>query len=122
MIRFFQARRQALLAFSLTAFIGLAMTGTALAEEFSDGKLKSFATALNSINQLAERWKPQVEAATSEDQANALINEFEVEVSQVIENTDGIVVAEYEEIVQAAQSDPALTDRIVAMVQEVQGQ
>lgn len=118
MIRF----RQAFLTLSLTAFIGLAITGPALAEEFSDVKLKSFATALNGINQLAERWKPQVEAAPSESRAE-LLQQFEAEASRVIENTEGIEGAEYQEIVEAAQSDPALTERIVAMVQEVvQGQ
>lgn len=118
MIHFLQASRHSFKALSLTALLGLAITGAALAEEFSDSKLRSFATALNGINQLAEQWKPEVEAAPSETRA-ALLQRFEAEASQVIENTEGIGNEEYQKIVEAAQSDPALTERIVAMVQEV---
>jgi 3-hydroxyisobutyrate dehydrogenase-like beta-hydroxyacid dehydrogenase len=120
MIRSLQKCRPVALALSLAAFIGLGISGTAMAEEFSESKLKSFATAWTGINQLAERWKPQVEAAASEEQAVEMLQQFEAEANQVIETTEGIGTAEYQSIVEAAQSDPALNERIVAMLQAVQ--
>jgi len=118
---FFPAKyRHVALAAAAAALLSLATPNVGHAEEFSDGQLKSFATAWLNINQLAEQWKPQVESATSEDQAAEVLQQFEAAANQVIEQTDGIGTAEYENIIQAAQSDPALKDRIFALVQEAQ--
>lgn len=120
MTRFITMSRHVAIAFATIAMLALSAPGTGQAADFSDGQLKSFATAWNGINQLAEQWKPQVEAATSEDQAAEMLQQFEAEANQVIEKTDGIGTAEYETIMKAAQSDPALKERIFAMLQEVQ--
>ncbi len=94
--------------------------GSGHASDFSDGQLKSFAMAWTNITQLAEQWRPQVEAAASQDEANKMLEQLAAEVDQVIEQTQGIGAAEYESIMQAAQSDPELMDRIFAMLQSVQ--
>jgi cell division protein FtsX len=111
-------------AIALAAVLTLALSAPASAQsgEFSDGQLKSFAMAWTSINQLAEQWKPQVEAAASQDQAAEMLQQFEAEANQVIERTDGIGTAEYESIMQAAQTDEDLKQRIYAMLQEMQPQ
>ena len=120
MTRFLTMSRHAAIAAAMTAMLTLAAPGVGNAAEFSDGQLKSFAMVWTEINQLAEQWKPQVEAATSEDQAAQMIQQFEAEANQVIEQTDAISTTEYESIMQAAQSDPALKERIYAMLQEMQ--
>ena len=120
MTRFLTMSRHAAIAAAMTAMLTLAAPGVGNAAEFSDGQLKSFAMVWTEINQLAEQWKPQVEAATSEDQAEQMIQQFEAEANQVIEQTDAISSTEYESIMQAAQSDPALKERIYAMLQEMQ--
>ena len=112
--------RHVAMAATAAAFLSLAAPNTGHAQDFSDGQLQSFATAWLNINELAEEWKPQVEAATSEDQAAEVLQQFEAAANQVIEQTDGIGTAEYESIIQAAQSDPALKERIFALVQESQ--
>jgi hypothetical protein len=112
--------RQAALACAALAFLALAAPTPGGAADYTDGQLKSFAMAWTSINQLAERYKPQVEAAASEAQAVEMLEQFEAEVDQVIENTDGIGVQDYNNIIQAAQSDPALKERILAMLEEMQ--
>lgn len=120
MTRFLTISRHVAIAAATTAMLTLAVPSAGNAAEFSDGQLKSFAVAWSDINQLAEQWKPQVEAATSEDQAAQMLQQFEAEASQVIEQTDGIGTAEYESIMQAAQADSALKERIFAMLQELQ--
>ena len=120
MTRFFKMSRHVAIAIATTTLLILASPGTGVAAEFSDGQLKSFATAWTSINQLAEQWKPQMEATSSEDERAEMLQKFEVAASQVIEQTEGIGAGDYESIMQAAQSDPALKERIYAMLQEVQ--
>ena len=122
MIRLLTTCRHAAIALAATAFLTMTAPGAVQAAEFSDGQLKSFAMAWTSINALAEEWKPQVEAAAaeSEDKAADMLKQFEVEANRLIESTDGIGTAEYESIIKAAQSDPALKERIFAMLQEVQ--
>ena len=120
MIRIFTMSRHAAIAMAAAAMLAFAAPGAAHAAEFSDGQLKSFAVAWTSINQLAEQWKPQVEAAESQDQAADMLKQFEVEANQVIERTEGIGATDYEDIMRAAQSDEALKERIFAMLQELQ--
>ncbi|MDH3662222.1 MAG: DUF4168 domain-containing protein [Alphaproteobacteria bacterium] len=120
MTRFFTMSRQIAIAIATTALLATAVPGASQAAEFSDGQLKSFAMAWTNINQLAEQWKPQVEAAESEDQAAEMLKQFEVAANQVIEQTDGIGTTDYQDIMKAAQSDPALKERIFAMLQDLQ--
>ena len=120
MARFVMMPQKVVVAIVAAVFFTLAAPGSSQASDFSDVQLKSFAAAWMSINQLAEQWKPQVEAATSQDQAAEMLKQFEAEASQVIERTEGIGAAEYESIMQAAQSDPALKERIFAMLQTAQ--
>lgn len=120
MVRFFTMTRHAAMAFAALAVIALAAPAGAQDADFSDVQIKSFAEAWTGINQLAEQWKPQVEAATSEDQAAEMLQQFEAEANQVIEQTDGIGSTEYQTIMEAAQADPALKERIYAMLQEMQ--
>ncbi len=120
MTRFFAVSRQVAIAMATTVLLTLSVPGAGHAAEFSDGQLKSFATAWTTINQLAEQWKPQIEATPSEDERAAMFKQFGVAANQIIEQTEGIGTDEYENIMQAAQSDPALKERIYAMMQEVQ--
>lgn len=120
MTRFLTLSRHVAIAAATTAMLTLAAPGAGNAADFSDGQLKSFAMVWTEINQLAEQWKPQVEAAPTEDQAAEMIQQFEAEASQVIEQTEAISSADYQSIMQAAQSDPALKERIYAMLQEMQ--
>ena len=107
-------------ALSLTALVMILPLPNANAADYSDEQLKSFVTAWDGINQLAEQWKPQVEAAASAEQASDMLQQFEVEANQVIEDVQGIETAEYEGIIKAAQADPALKERILTMLQDIQ--
>jgi hypothetical protein len=122
MIRFVSLFSRAALVLGAALMLSLNVPASAQSTEFSDDQLKSFAEAWTSINQLAEQWKPQVEAATSQEEAAQMLQQFEAAASQVIERTEGIGSIEYENIMTAAQSDPELKGRIYAMLQELQPQ
>ncbi|MEM9624747.1 MAG: DUF4168 domain-containing protein [Pseudomonadota bacterium] len=122
MTRMFKTPRQIAIAVATTALLTMAVPSAVQAAEFTDGQLKSFAVAWTGINQLAEQWRPQMEATPSEEERAQMLQQFEIAANQVIEQTEGIGAADYQNIMQAAQSDPALKERIYAMLQEAQPQ
>jgi len=112
------------IAAAMGAIAMLALPWSAIAQtaNFSDGQLKSFATAVAAINQIAEKWQPQVAAAQSEDQAAEMLQQVDTEMRQAIEGTDGIGIDEYQTIMAAAQTDPALKSQIDTLLQEAGAQ
>lgn len=88
-------------------------------QTFSEGQLKSFATAATAINEIALKWQPKVQAAKSDDQAAEMLQQVDTEMRQAIESTEGIGVDEYQSIMVAAQSDPALKGQIETMLKDI---
>lgn len=122
MTPFLLKSRHMCMAMSTATLLFLTAPTIGQAEEFSDSQLKSFATAWTNINELAEQWKPQVEAAENQDKAAELLKQFEVQANQVIEQTEGIGTADYESILEAILSDPELKERVFAVLQDVKPQ
>lgn len=119
MTRFFDMipRRAATLV--VAAATAMMLSTSVSAEEYTENQLKSYAMAWVSINELAEKWKPQIEAAESKDQANEMFQQFDAEVGQAIESTDGINVDEFQSIMAASKEDPTLNSQIEGMMQEM---
>lgn len=85
----------------------------------SDDKLKSFAVAFLEVSRIHQSYQPQLEAAqTSEDQERLRVEAGE-EMISAVNDTDGISVDEYNNILQAAQVDPDLARRINGHINEV---
>ncbi|MGI9492986.1 MAG: DUF4168 domain-containing protein [Geminicoccaceae bacterium] len=97
-------------------------SATAQTSSFTDSQLRSFATAVAAINQIAERWQPQIQAAQTESQAAQMLEQVDVEMRQAIETTEGIGVDEYQTIMAAAQTDPTLKSHIEAFLKEAGAQ
>lgn len=89
------------------------------AATFSEGQLKSFAMAALAINDIAAEWQPKIQAAESEDQAAAMLDQADSEMRQAIENTDGIGLEEYQNIMKAAQTDQELRGQIETLLKDV---
>jgi hypothetical protein len=85
---------------------------TIAAEEYSDAKLQSFASAVMAVNVVVERWRPQIQAAPSEAEKQQMAAQANQEMRAAVDGAGGITVDEYQAIAQAAQSDPALMARI----------
>lgn len=105
--------RGALCALLLAAVVGLGLTATARAQDqFPDAKLDSFISAAIKVEELIMEWSPKIEGAADEGAAQEMRQQANADLEQAIEQTDGISIAEYQEISQAARSDPQLSARL----------
>jgi Domain of unknown function (DUF4168) len=82
------------------------------AEEYSDAKLQSFVDAVLAVNAVVEEWRPQIQTAPNEADAQKMAQQANEEMRAAVAGTDGITVEEYQAIAQAAQADPQLMARI----------
>lgn len=80
--------------------------------EITDAQLESFVDAAIVVNDLIEEWQPRIMAAETDEQAAQLREQANVELAQAIEATEGMTLQEYQQIGQAAQADPELSERI----------
>lgn len=103
----------ALRATFLAAALSLGMGSVAHAQaQFPDAKLDSFVDAAIEVDARIAEWSPKIEAAADENAANELREQANADLAAAIEQTEGITIGEYQEIAQAARSDPALSERL----------
>lgn len=124
-----QQIRSALGAFVLALCLGVLALGPAHAQteqqqppqpqqqqmqqsEYTEEQLESFVDAAVAVNDLIEDWRPRITAAESEEQAAQLREQANEELAEAIEQTEGMSLEEYQQIGQAAQADPELSERI----------
>lgn len=93
----------------------------AAAPTLDDGKLKSFAVAFLEVSRVGQEYRGRIEAAgTSEDQQQ-LEREAGKKMVDAVNASQGISVDEYNSIIEAAQADPGLAQRINGHITEVAG-
>jgi hypothetical protein len=107
---------------TFTAGLALALPLSALAEDYSDQQLRSFAVAAIDVNRLSGEWRSRIDQASSEDEALRLRQEANAEILAVIEAAEGVSPEEYLQIAQEAQEDEALRARIAEIIVEVRQQ
>ena len=93
-------------------FLALAAPAASGAEEYSQAKLHSFASAVLAVNAIVEQWRPQIQAAASEADKQRMAEQANQEMRAAVEGTEGMTVEEYQAIAQAAQADPQLMARL----------
>jgi hypothetical protein len=94
------------------------------AQEFGDETLRSFAVAFLATEEISQRYQPQLEEAqAAQDQTK--MQEIQREASQemvtAVESVDGISVQEYTAVMQAAQTDPELAQKLTDFIGEASG-
>jgi hypothetical protein len=111
--------------------LGLALTAASVAglsaqnataqqaADFSSQKLDAFTVAYLQVIDLREQYAPVLQAAETEEQQQAIIEEANGEMIDAIEGTEGMTLEDYESIAQAATEDEALSARIMARVEEM---
>ena len=92
---------------------------TIAAEDYSDAKLQSFASAVIAVNAVVEQWRSQIQSAPDEAEKQQMAEQANQEMRAAVDGTEGITVEEYQEIAQAAQADAALMARIDQVFQEM---
>ena len=90
------------------------------AESYSSEELDIFTDALLEVAEVRQKYTPMLQGAETEDQEAAIVEEANAEITQVIEDTDGITLDRYTEIAQAANEDQELNQRIIKRVQSMQ--
>lgn len=101
--------------------LALAVSGPVWAQaqpEFNDQQLESFVVAAIGVDEVIREWNPRIQAAEDDAQAAQLREQANAELMEVITQTDGITVEQYQEIGRAAQADPDLAARINEIYQE----
>lgn len=120
----FTTRTKALLAAACLS-AGVAFAPHALAQDanqpsgsaveapaVTDEKLESFVVAFNEVEQVKQDYTQQLQAAESPEEQKQIQNEAGQRMLQAVEDTDGISIDEYNQILQTAQADPDLAQKL----------
>lgn len=99
---------------------GWLMIAAAQADEtmtLDDAKLESFVTAAKAVHEVVKASAHKISEVKTEEEAEALRVELDAQFEEAIARTDGITLAEYKEIHEAATKDEALGQRIMDKLQ-----
>ncbi|MEO3385810.1 DUF4168 domain-containing protein [Mesorhizobium sp. CAU 1741] len=88
------------------------------AAQIDEGKLQSFAVAFLEVTKVTQSYQPQIEAAATPEDQQRLQQEAGERMIQAVSDSDDITVDEYNQIIQAAQADPELAQRINTHISE----
>lgn len=91
------------------------------APELSEEKLKSFAVAFLEVSRINQTYQPQIQAAGSPEDEQRIRQQAGADMIQAVDSSQGISVEEYNMIIQAAQVDPELAQRINGHITEAAG-
>ncbi len=101
------------------ALVAASITGPAAAQTaYSDAKLQAFVTAALAVDDLVKTWAPRIDSAGSQEKADQLRTQANTELIGAVEQTDGISLDEYRQIVRDAGQDADLSARIQKIVEE----
>ncbi len=87
----------------------------------SDAEIRSFVQAAANVTDVVETYRPQLQAAESEDAAMAIQTEAQDEMEQAITEA-GMEMDRYNDIMAAARRDVELSQRIAAEVERADQQ
>lgn len=88
------------------------------AQAFDDSKLQSFAVAFLAVDKIRREYAPKVKQATSKDEQKQIQTEAGQKMVGAVQDAEGISVDEYNEIIQSAQADPDLAQRLNDIIQK----
>lgn len=89
--------------------------------DLGEDKLKSFATAFLQVNKVTQQYQPQIAAAGTPEDQQRLRQEAGEKMVEAVNASEGISVDEYNSIIQAAQANPELAQRINGHITEAAG-
>lgn len=114
--------RRVLGTLSLVLAVGWLITTDLRAEEpyqFDDAKLDSFVVAAKAVHEVVKASAQKINDVKTDEEAAALRADLDSQFEAAIEQTEGITLAEYKEIHEAATKDEALGQRIMDKMQPV---
>lgn len=109
-----------LTAFSLPAYgQGTPPANPRASTEITEEKLKAFASASLSVRALNEKWQPRIAGATNDEAIQRLREEAMDEMVNAVED-EGLSAIEYNEIAEAARTDPEIAETVEKYRREAQ--
>ncbi len=94
------------------ALASIATPPASAGSNFAQTKLEAFVTAVMAVDELVQKWTPRIRGAEKGEEGAKLRAEAEAEMHAAIERTDGITVAEYNEIGRTARKDQTLMSQL----------
>ncbi len=91
---------------------GIATAPASAESNFAQTKLEAFVIAAMAVEELVQKWTPRIRSAGKGAEGAKLRAEVDAELIATIEGTDGITVAEYNEIGATARKDQALMSQL----------
>jgi hypothetical protein len=88
------------------------------AAEVTSDELDAFVTAYESVMAIEQRYAPQIEQTTDPTEQDELRQLAVIEQTDAVEQTPGIGVDRYVEIIQIAQADPDLNAKILELINQ----
>ncbi|WP_417719603.1 DUF4168 domain-containing protein [Salipiger sp.] len=87
------------------------------AADYSEEVLTSFVDAAMQVQAVQEDYAARIDETPEPENKQALVEEAQTEMVAAVDETEGMDVETYNEISAAAQADPELNERLMAMVQ-----
>lgn len=111
------------LGLTLAAAPGMAVVAQeadsiAPAPSYDDATLESFVTAAMEVSAVRADFTERLQAAATEEDAQALVEDANTAMLDAVESVDGMDVDTYVAIGEAAQQDTQLAARITELVEE----
>lgn len=92
----------------------------AQATTFDDEKIEAFAAAVVQVEEIRASYLGVFQEAQTEEQRQQINQEAAEEMMEAVEEAPNITIEEYDEVIQAAQQDPELANRINQAVENSQ--
>ena len=89
----------------------------AAATDVSDAQLRTFIDAATEVQSISEKWQARAASTESEEEVEEVRRQATEEMVGAVEEK-GMTVDEFNSISKAAEQDPQLKSRIVAMLQQ----
>jgi len=116
---------------AVAAWLGIASVLAAVAQQvtpspaqqstpsYSDDELRTFAVAVLEVQKINNLYLPRLEAASTTEEQQQVVEAAKVEVAQVIQK-QGITINRFHQILGDAQADTGLADKVRKLIREVQ--
>lgn len=85
-------------------------------DDYSDQELQNYVLAMQDVSEIGQEKEPEIANAESEEEAQEIWQDAQEEMAAAVEER-GLTVEKYNEITQAAQTDPELASKLNSMVE-----
>ncbi|MBI4206248.1 MAG: DUF4168 domain-containing protein [Betaproteobacteria bacterium] len=122
--------RSSFVAMTICAAMGMAWTPATFAQgsapkvqqsapSYSDSELKSFAVAALEVQRINDAYLPKLKSASSPEEQKQVEKTATAEMVKAVEK-EGMTVDKYKEIMNHAQSNPEVAEKVMQHIKNVQ--